>query len=349
MRLRYAIMIQLLLAATCFAGRVFADEADKVKARQHFRQGVESFDQRRFGNALAEFEQSYELYPAYTTLFNVGQVQVALGHPVQAIDAFEKFLSDGGASISPRQRASVEAELKAQRERVGDIKVTVEPDGAEIRVDGESVGKAPLNAVVRVAAGHHRLEAMADGYSPDHREVDVAGLGHADVSFTLQALQHEAPAGAADPAVVPVTGTLPVTPMPMAATSAARSASPPASKYANTTAAGSQQRVVGYSLAGIGLITAGVGVAIGLDGQSKHNKALNQWYAGDHPAARLTESDSSKEKTKGYAVIGVGGAVFATGAIVILSAPSHQPGRATLKWLPWVGSSVTGAAVEGTW
>ncbi len=108
----YALVIHLLIAALCVTGLARADETQKTKARQHFKQGVELFDQRRFGDALTEFEQSYTLFPVYSTLYNVGQVHVALGHPVQAIDAYEKYLIQGGASVPAEQRTRVEAELE---------------------------------------------------------------------------------------------------------------------------------------------------------------------------------------------------------------------------------------------
>lgn len=95
MKTLYALVIHLLIAALCVTGLARADETAKTKARQHFKQGVELFDQRRFGDALTEFEQSYSLFPVYSTLYNVGQVHVALGHPVQAIDAYENIWFKG--------------------------------------------------------------------------------------------------------------------------------------------------------------------------------------------------------------------------------------------------------------
>ena len=65
--------------------------------------------------------------------------------------------------------------------------------------------------------------------------------------------------------------------------------------------------------------------------------------------AQQTESDSSKEKTKGYVVIGAGGAAMLTGAILLISAPSGHYGNARLNVSPWVGMTSAGASLGGHW
>lgn len=255
MKTLYALVIHLLIAALCVTGLARADETAKTKARQHFKQGVELFDQRRFGDALTEFEQSYSLFPVYSTLYNVGQVHVALGHPVQAIDAYEKYLVQGGASVPAEQRSRVEAELKTQRERVGDIKLDVTPEGAEIRVDGEPVGKAPLKSPVKVAAGHHRVEAMLDGYRTERSDIDISGQGHVEMMFKLQSLAPAvAPAAAVEPNATksaPNVTNVTVAQAPSPAVNSTQngrndSGLPHAEPHYESSAGGTVQRVFGY-------------------------------------------------------------------------------------------------------
>jgi hypothetical protein len=353
-----ALAVLSILAATCVTGAARADEAAKTKARQHFKQGVELFDQRRFGDALAQFEQSYGLFPVYSTLYNVGQVHVALGHPVQAVEAFEKLLVQGGASVPAEQRNRVESELKLQRERVGELKLSVLPDAAVVRVDGDPVGKAPLNGLVKVAAGHHRIEAMLDGYRSEQNEIDVPGKGHVELAFKLVALAPVAQPAAPTPAVeaaparpTAVPAILPVAPAPVATPKQPppNSAAAPPEQHAGSSSGGTVQRVFGYLFAGAGLVGSGVGIALAVDGQSKHDDALVQWANGDKATAQQTESASSKEKSQGYVVIGASGAVMLTGAILLITAPSGHSASARVNWSPWVGTSVAGASFGGTW
>lgn len=348
-----ALAVALMLTALCVTAS--ADDSAKTKARQHFKQGVEYFDERRFGDALFEFEQSYALFAVYSTLYNVGQVQVALGHPVEAVDAFEKFLTQGGASIAAEQRARVESEVRTQRERIGDVKLNVSPDGTEIRIDGNPVGKAPVKEPVRVAAGHHRVEAMLDGYRSEQSEADVPGKGHIEIMFRLQSLPQLVAAPVATPAAaqppekqaVPAANAAPPPAVnPPVQTS---NSPPPSSGTVEPSSAGGVQRFFGYLLAGAGLVGGGVGVAFVVDGQSKHDQALTQYTNGDHAGAQTTEDNSSKEKTKGFVVIGASGAVMLTGAILLIAAPSGHSGSARMNFVPWVASNTAGASVGGNW
>jgi hypothetical protein len=276
---------------------------------------------------------------------------VALGHPVEAVDAFEKFLTQGGASIQAEQRTRVESEIRTQRERMGDVKLNVTPDGTVIRIDGDPVGKAPVNAPVRVAAGHHRVEAMLDGYRSEQSEVDVPGKGHVDMMFKLQALPQMVapPAAPAPPQPVPASAAAPA-PAPAVSQPAHNGSSLAQNpQYAESSSAGGVQRFFGYLLAGAGLAGGGVGVAFVVDGQSKHDQALTQFTNGDHDGAQRTENDSSKEKTKGFVVIGASGAVMLTGAILLIAAPSGRSGSALSHVSPWVGMGSAGASFGGAW
>ncbi len=91
-----------------------------------------------------------------------------------------------------------------------------------------------------------------------------------------------------------------------------------------------------------------VGLVVAVAGQSRHEYALRQWAAGQKDAARKTEADSSDQKTKGYVVMGIGGAVAVAGAIALLTVPSGS-GRTRWNLSPWVTASLAGASVRGTW
>jgi hypothetical protein len=301
--------------------------------------GVQLFDERRFGDALPEFERSYALYPAFGTLYNIGEVRVALGHPVEAVDAFERFLAQGGESIPSEQRGRVEAELRLERARVGDVRVTGLPAGSEVRVDGTPVAKAPMTAPVRVAAGHHRLEAMADGYRSALREIDVSGQGHIELGIPLTLLSMPtAPAAGA---------SVPSASQPAATSNGPAEAALPTAP--GRPAPGAAQRIVAYCVAALGLATTGAGIAVAEAGQAKHDEALTQYASNQKQTAVQTEADSVHEKNIGYVTMGVGGGVFLAGIIVYLTAPTGRRLHSALGVSPWIGTSAAGATLGGAW
>ena len=173
----------------------------KAAAREHFQKGVAAFDERRFAEAAEEFEAAYRLSPAFVVLYNIGQVHVILGRSVEAVDAFDKYLKQGASAVSAERRREVQAEIEKQTARIGTIAVRSFPAGAEVRVDGALVGKAPLPKPVRITAGRHAVGATLDGHTPVVREVDVAGRAELALELTLEPLA--APASAAAPAAPP--------------------------------------------------------------------------------------------------------------------------------------------------
>ena len=52
----------------------------------------------------------------------------------------------------------------AAKQEVGEVAVSVEPDGAEVSVDGRVVGKAPLPAPIFLSPGDHQLTVTSHGY-----------------------------------------------------------------------------------------------------------------------------------------------------------------------------------------
>jgi hypothetical protein len=51
-------------------------------------------------------------------LYNIGQVFVTLAKPVEAVDAYERYLADGGEKIPAARRADVEKEIARQKARI---------------------------------------------------------------------------------------------------------------------------------------------------------------------------------------------------------------------------------------
>lgn len=323
----------VVLVAWLFATSAHAEDSAQVEARKHFLQGVTFVDQQRLGEALAEFERCYALYPSYGTLYNIAQVHAALGHSVAAVETFEKYLAEGDGAIPPKQRQRAEGELAAQRQRIGELTVRVTPADAQLLIDDNVVARTGAAISVRLAAGPHQVSAVLAGHRTAQRPVDVVAQGQTNLELTLEPL----PSAAAPP--------LPPAPPPAPA---------PASDSAPHDR--SKQRLAGFVIGGAGLVGTGVGLAIALAGQAKHRDALDQWAAGDKDRARETESASSSQKTAGYVVLGLGGAAAVTGAILVLTARSPAPTASATNarprdftWSPWVTSSLLGASFEKTW
>src|SRR5260370_32845299 len=150
-------LISTVLALTLAAAssNAAAQSDSRTEARVHFEKGVSAFVERRYSDAAQEFDLAYAISPAFQVLYNIGQVNVALERHVLAVRAFEAYLTNGGSAILSDRRSQVEAELEKQRAFVGRLKLNVWPQGADVSLDGEPLGRSPVNTPVVVAPGSH--------------------------------------------------------------------------------------------------------------------------------------------------------------------------------------------------
>lgn len=173
--IRRTTWLALALWAACLGTTAEAQDAEaRATARARFDRGVALFDEGRFDAALAEFQEAYRIAPSYAVLFNLAQVHARLGHAVEAVDAFERYLEEGGARIPAQRRALAERELATQRERIATLVVEVNAPGAR------------------------QVRAMRRGYLPFSRVVEVGMGAEAELEIALEP----------DPAATEAQGTL---------------------------------------------------------------------------------------------------------------------------------------------
>jgi hypothetical protein len=158
----------------CFSTASLADTLDE-QALTHFEQGIELFSQEKYEQAAIAFERAYELKPSYKILYNIGQVQNRLEHYAAALEAYTRYLAEGGAEIEPARVDQVKAEIKRLNALVGMIAVTTNVEGATVFVDDEKQGQTPLGGPLFVDLGKHTV-VIKQGTDELHREVvKVAG------------------------------------------------------------------------------------------------------------------------------------------------------------------------------
>jgi hypothetical protein len=134
-----------------------ADDAAKEGSRSLLREGNERLKKDQFDQALTKFEQAYALYPSPKLLFGKGQALRGLKRHVEAVAAFEQFLSeanDVSADFQEDARKQI-AELTAL---VARLQIHSNRDGATVRVDGKAAGTTPLAKPILVEPGRRTIE-----------------------------------------------------------------------------------------------------------------------------------------------------------------------------------------------
>jgi tetratricopeptide (TPR) repeat protein len=169
-----AVLLGLVLIGA--SGRAIAAEGADAKSRANalLAEARGLYERGEYGDALGRLNQAYALFPSRLILFNFGQVNRALLRDVEAIDAFERFLSEGPDN-NPDLRREAELNLIELSRRVGMIEIGADVDRAEVHVDGTFVGTTPLKQRVRVVPGRHLILVQpADDAIPFVGRVEVA-------------------------------------------------------------------------------------------------------------------------------------------------------------------------------
>ncbi len=155
------------------------------KADLHFKNGVKLFDEQKYAEALAEFEQAFMLEPHPLVLYNLAGSHRALSQYAKAIDFYNRFLVEAVGKVSDDLLHRGRAEYDELLKLIARVDVTSTPEGADVTVDGDPVGQTPLQDQVILGPGDHRIEASLEGYKPVTRKIRVAAGDTLEVELEL--------------------------------------------------------------------------------------------------------------------------------------------------------------------
>ena len=153
-------------------------EADK-----HFQHGVSLYVEADYRAALVEFTRAYALAPNGIVLFNVAETQYQLRDYAAALASFEHYLAE--TAMNDPHRALAESNLRELKTRVGRLRITTVPQGAEVSIDDRVIGRSPFEEPVVVSIGRMMVRASAPGRAPVVRTVDVAAEDDVAVALEL--------------------------------------------------------------------------------------------------------------------------------------------------------------------
>jgi tetratricopeptide (TPR) repeat protein len=147
----------------------------KTEAASRFERGVELYNDGALDGAMIEFERAYELVSDYRVLYNIARVHVEQNHYVEGIQAYERYLKDGGSEIPEARRTQIEATLEKLRGRIANVWVQSNVAGAELFLNGKAIGTLPLSRPIPMNPGTCELRLEKPGYQPARQTLKVAG------------------------------------------------------------------------------------------------------------------------------------------------------------------------------
>ncbi|HEX3594103.1 MAG TPA: hypothetical protein VHU80_03345 [Polyangiaceae bacterium] len=312
-------------------------------ARQHFKTGVaymQDPDGARYEEAYREFKAAYADSPSWKILGNLAITAMKLERDGEAIEAYEKYLAQGGAQIDAGEKAQVERDLLTTKAGVVTISMKVTPAAGVTLTDERQplAGRPVTNRYdvgqdgtlqIGIRRGRHKITASVDGYVDQTWEFDAEPGPAQAHDFLLQAT----------PATQPSVGQ----PVGVGVTPAEPQTTRPLSMPVIIAGAATGAFLVGTAVVG------GLALAKGSDFKDKND--------GQHVAAAKSAHDSAQTlNIVGDSLLGatVVGAVVTT--ILYLNRPTvaaatpadSGPTARRLDVTPAVGANGGGFVMSGT-
>src|SRR5258706_7473348 len=147
-------------------------------ARRNFEAGVGFLhdpDGARYEPAYAAFKAAYQASPSWKILGNLGLCALKLERNSEAIEAYQRYLAQGGAEIEAAERSQVEKDLRLLQSGSATVKLSFKgaAGAGEIldrrtKSDGaQAVNVYAVEASASVALllheGHHLITAKLEG------------------------------------------------------------------------------------------------------------------------------------------------------------------------------------------
>jgi hypothetical protein len=201
--------VALLVIAPVTHGQTPA--TNTARATELFKNGKAAFSKGDMAEAERLFAQALELRQSSDIAANLAQSELEQQKFRSAAKHFSWALANLLPSATDAQRKAVETGLARARAEVAVLRLEIKPEGAEVLVGSELLGKAPIAGGVFVDPGEVIVSVKHDGFVTIDKRV-MAGKG-TEQAVEIELVAKEgaaaapaAPAPAVDSGLTPAAG-----------------------------------------------------------------------------------------------------------------------------------------------
>jgi hypothetical protein len=174
-------------------------EDTNAKAKKLMGEGNALYAKRNFEGAHQKFLEAWAIKQHIAIASNLVETEVKLGHYGEAAARLRSLLSDMPMD-NKEDRAAFMMQLAECRHHLVSLHITVNADGATVKVDDKDVGRSPLDSEVLVDPGQSRVTAELRGYQSAAELSEVGAAGESkNINLTLvkETVPDAAPAASA--------------------------------------------------------------------------------------------------------------------------------------------------------
>jgi hypothetical protein len=262
------LAVAVLAAAVAIALPARADETPR-EADKLIRHGIELRKAHDDEGALREFQKAYELEHTPRVLGHLGLAEQALGRWEDAERHVREALQSWNDPWVAKNRATLSDALGIIQSHLGRVEVIGDPAGAEVSVNGRTVGKLPLPDAIPVSAGEVDVELRAPGYHRLQRTLTIVAGQYQRV--VLRLAKEAPPPLAAQPSAVPTVAPPESGPPPAPVMPLKKVMAPPVRQGPSAGRA-----ALKWTAAGLAVVGLGVGVAFTII-QAKNVSAFDSY------------------------------------------------------------------------
>lgn len=307
--------------------------ANEAAGTALFDEGRRLMGEGKYQEACEKFEKAEQLREGTGILLNLAACYEKIGKTASAWTAYRSAAASAASRSQPQKEHFARDRAKRLEGVLCRLTIDVPDDarveGLSIQADGEPVPESLWGVAQPIDPGRIEVAASAPGKVGWATQVEIKGEG-ATASLVIPPLKDD-PTGAAAPPVE-TSVTVPKT--------------APDDTGVRVRDPGKTQRIVGWSAVGGGAAVLGAGLAVFLKAQGKFEEADCLAQECATRADRNLWNQAQAGETAGIVVMGVGGALVATGFLLVAIAPSKPSHAAWRRYVPSASVGRNGAALS---
>ncbi len=180
------------------SGAASADEsgADVIlQSRELMKDGASKFSKGDWEGALIVYQKAWQLKQHPAVAANMAAAEMKLGRYLDAAEHL-KFALNHLPTVPSEKREAVQAQFDECREHLLALRISVNVDGTEARIDQRDIGQTPFLEDVLLEPGQHTVILSRSDFVTESRQIDGAAGVHIDVNVVLKAAPSKAPSAA---------------------------------------------------------------------------------------------------------------------------------------------------------
>jgi len=178
-----ALAAGILAPARPSVAQALPDPTAASEAKLHFKNGLALFNEKAYEKAITEFNESYRIYPFDKVLYNIALCYDNSHAYADALTYYMMYM-DKAKKMSPKMMKAISKRIEELSMYVGLLEVSSSEAGAEIILDGKTVGETPYLSIT-TEIGDHDLIVRKAGFSPFTQKITVVSGGTTTVHAAL--------------------------------------------------------------------------------------------------------------------------------------------------------------------